>query len=97
MKSTRLITVLAMAFALNTSFANSDDLSDGEIKKIDKSSGKITLKHGELKNLDMPGMTMVFTAKNLNQLEPLQAGDKVKFKAVSENGKLVVTDIQAAK
>ncbi|MDW5417265.1 copper-binding protein [Iodobacter sp. CM08] len=97
MKSTRLIAVLAMAFALNTSFANSDELSDGEIKKIDKSSGKITLKHGELKNLDMPSMTMVFTAKNLTQLEPLQAGDKVKFKAVSENGKLVVTDIQAAK
>ncbi len=42
-------------------------------------------------------MTMVFTAKNLAQLEPLQAGDKVKFKAVSENGKLLVTDIQAAK
>jgi Cu(I)/Ag(I) efflux system periplasmic protein CusF len=97
MKSTRLITVLAMVFALNTSFANSDELSDGEIKKIDKSSGKITLKHGELKNLDMPAMTMVFTAKNLTQLEPLQEGDKVKFKAVSENGKLLVTDIQAAK
>jgi Cu(I)/Ag(I) efflux system protein CusF len=97
MKSTRLIAVLAMAFALNTSFASSDDLSDGEIKKIDKSSGKITLKHGELKNLDMPSMTMVFTAKNLNQLEPLQAGDKVKFKAVSENGKLLVTDIQVVK
>ncbi|MEJ2795907.1 copper-binding protein [Iodobacter sp. LRB] len=61
------------------------------------SSGKITLKHGELKNLDMLSMTMVFTAKNLAQLEPLQAGDKVKFKAVSENGKLLVTDIQAAK
>ncbi|MFC7421722.1 copper-binding protein [Iodobacter arcticus] len=97
MKSTQLIALLAMAFALNVSFANSDELSDGEIKKIDKTSGKITLKHGELKNLDMPGMTMVFTAKNLDQLEPLQAGDKVKFKAISENGKMLVTEIQAVK
>lgn len=73
------------------------DMTDGEVKKIDKDAGKITLKHGEIKNLDMPGMTMVFTVKDKSLLDKVQPGDKVKFHAVSGNGKLIVTDIQPIK
>jgi len=73
------------------------DLSDGEVRKIDKENGKITLKHGELKNLGMPGMSMVFQVKDKALLDTVKAGDKVKFNAVNENGKFVVTDIQPAK
>lgn len=72
-------------------------MSDGEIRKIDKETGKVTIKHGEIKNLDMPPMTMVFTAKEKNLLDKVQAGDKVKFVASNEGGKMVVTDIQAVK
>ena len=71
-------------------------LTDGEIKKIDLDNGKLTIKHGPIKHLDMPGMTMVFTAKNKSLLANLKPGDVVKFVVVPENGKLVVTDIQAA-
>ena len=71
-----------------------DAMTDGEVKKIDADNGKVTLKHGEIKNLDMPGMTMVFTVRDKGQLALLKLGDKVKFVVVQEGGKMVVTDIQ---
>ena len=58
---------------------------------------KITIKHGEIKNLDMPGMTMVFQVKDPALLEAVKAGDKVRFKAEKSGGAIVVTDIQPAK
>ncbi len=72
-------------------------MTDGEIRKVDKEAGKVTIKHGDIKNLDMPGMTMVFTAKEKSLLDKVQAGDKVKFVVVNEGGKLVVTEILTVK
>ena len=72
-------------------------MTDGEVRKIDKDSSKITIKHGEIKHLEMPGMTMVFNAKDKSLLDKVQVGDKVRFMVVSEGGKMVVTDIEAAK
>ena len=71
-------------------------MTDGEVRKIDKDAGKITIKHGDIKHLDMPGMTMVFTAKDKGLLSNLKPGDKVKFMVVNEGGKMVVTDIRPA-
>lgn len=73
------------------------DAVDGEVSKIDKESGKITLKHGAIKNLDMPGMTMVFKAKNPAELDKLQAGDKVRFKAEKANGAIYVRELELVK
>ena len=42
----------------------SDSITNGEVKKVDPDNGKVTLKHGDIKNLDMPGMTMVFTVRD---------------------------------
>lgn len=72
-------------------------LTDGEIKKVDPDTGKVTIKHGDIKHLDMPGMTMVFTAKDKSLLTNVKSGDKVKFMAVNEGGKLIVTDLQPAR
>jgi len=69
-------------------------MTNGEVKKIDPSTGKITIKHGDIVHLDMPGMTMVFTAKNKDMLKNVRAGDKVRFMVVEEGGKMVITDIQ---
>ncbi len=69
-------------------------LTDGEVKKVDLEAGKITLKHGDIKHLDMPGMTMVFAAKDKSLLANVKPGDKVKFMAVHEGGKMVITSIQ---
>ncbi|MDQ6620672.1 MAG: copper-binding protein [Pseudomonadota bacterium] len=71
--------------------------TDGEVRKVDKEAKKITLKHGEIKNLGMPPMTMVFQVKDPVMLEKVQTGDKVRFIAENQNGALVVTDIQPSK
>ena len=73
------------------------DMADGEVRKVDKENKKITLKHGVIKNLDMPGMTMVFGVKDVAMLDKFKAGDKVKFKAEQTGTAIVVTDIQPAK
>ena len=73
------------------------DMTDGEVRKIDKESKKVTLKHGPIKNLDMPGMTMVFQVKDAAMLDTLKTGDKIKFKAEQAGSAIVVTDIQAVK
>ncbi len=72
-------------------------LSDGEVRKIDKETGKITIRHGPIKHLDMPPMSMVFTSKDPALLDKAKVGDKIRFHVVDEGGKLIVTDIQPAK
>jgi Cu(I)/Ag(I) efflux system periplasmic protein CusF len=69
-------------------------MTNAEVRKVDKETKKITLKHEPIKSLDMPGMTMVFQVKDAALLEKLQAGDKVKFKAIQEGGAYVVTELQ---
>ena len=71
-------------------------MTEGEVKKVDLEAGKVTIKHGPIKNMDMPGMTMVFTAKDKGLLANVKPGDKIRFMAVNEGGKMVVTDIQPA-
>lgn len=71
--------------------------SDGEVRKVDKEQGKVTLRHGPLNNLDMPAMTMVFKASDPKLLDGLKEGDKVKFTAEKLNGAIAVTAIQVAK
>ena len=72
-------------------------MTDGEVRKVDLANGKVTLKHGEIKHMDMPGMTMVFTAKDKGLLTGLKVGDKVKFMAENANGQMLVTGIEATK
>jgi Cu(I)/Ag(I) efflux system protein CusF len=70
------------------------DMSEGEIRKVDKEAGKITIKHGPLKNLDMPAMTMIFKAKDPAMLEQVKPGDKISFVADKVNGQITVTQIE---
>jgi Cu/Ag efflux protein CusF len=71
--------------------------SDGEVRKVDKEQGKLTLRHGPLANLEMPAMTMVFKAADPKLLDGLKEGDKVKFTAEKVNGAFTVTAIQVVK
>lgn len=84
----------AFAPAALASPATAPELAEGEVRRIDQETGKVTLRHGPIKNLDMPPMTMVFTASDPALLAPLKVGDKVRFQAVQEAGKYMVTDIQ---
>ena len=72
------------------------EMSEGEVRKVDKAGKKITLRHGPLKNLDMPPMTMVFQVSDPALLDKVKAGDKVRFVAANPGGKLTVTQIEAA-
>ncbi|MFM2035047.1 MAG: copper-binding protein [Sphingomonadaceae bacterium] len=71
-------------------------MTEGEVKKVDQEAGKVTIKHGVIKHLDMPGMTMVFTAKDKGLLTNVKPGDKVQFMVVNEGGKMIVSAIATA-
>ena len=73
-------------------------LADGnmvkaEVVKVDKAAGKVTLKHGPIKNLDMDSMTMVFRVADPSMLDKVKAGDKIEFEADRVNGAITVTKI----
>ena len=67
-----------------------------EVRRIDKAAGKVALKHGEIKNLDMPPMSMVFQVREPAQLDALQVGQKVRFQAVQDRGAYWVVKIEAS-
>lgn len=71
-------------------------LADGEVRKIDKDAGKLTLRHGRIESLDMPPMTMVFRAADPKLLDGLKEGDKVRFAADRVDGAITVTRIEPA-
>lgn len=76
--------------------AAASDMTAGEIRKIDLDTARITLKHGDIKNLDMPPMTMVFQVKDGALLDALKAGDKIRFVAEKTATGYAVTEIRPA-
>ncbi len=90
----------ALLATLTTSFALAQATlppTEGEVRKVDKEAGKVTLKHGEIKNLEMPGMTMVFQVKDPALLEKVKTGDQVSFTADKVNGAYTVLTIEPRK
>jgi Cu/Ag efflux protein CusF len=96
MRKSIVVTASVLAFlAANLPIGAQSELVDGQVTKIDQSAGKITIKHGPIKSLDMnEGMTMVFRVQDAGMLKQVKAGDKVKFSAERVNGALTVTKIQ---
>lgn len=70
---------------------------DGQVTKIDATAGKITMRHGPIKNLDMDAMSMVFRVRDPEMLRGLKVGDKVKFEADRVNGQITVIKLQKTK
>ncbi len=89
-----LIPVLAVLFSASV-LAQAPQV-DGEVKKIDKAQGRITLKHGDIKHLDMPPMTMVFRVSDPKMLDSVAVGDKVRFAADKVGGNYTVTSLSKA-
>ncbi|MSQ63862.1 MAG: copper-binding protein [Betaproteobacteria bacterium] len=78
--------------------AMAQQLADGEIRKVDKKAGTLTIKHGPIQAIDMPAMTMAFQVKEAAMLDRVKAGDKVKFQAeMRAGGKVAVTRIEPVK
>jgi Cu(I)/Ag(I) efflux system periplasmic protein CusF len=97
MRKTTLIVASVLAFSLPSLSVAQNPMVDGEVTKIDEAQGKITLKHGPIKNLDMDSMTMVFRVQEPAMLKQVKVKDKVKFEADRVNGQITVTKIQKAK
>lgn len=110
LKSTAALLVLALAAPLTATLHAQDHkdhegmhetktpaMTEGEVRTIDRDAGKLTLKHGPIKHLDMPGMTMVFQVKDKALLGNFKSGDKVKFMVMREAGKFWITDLQPAR
>lgn len=72
-------------------------LSSGVVTKVDKDAGTMTIKHGPLVNLNMPGMTMAFKVKEPSMLGKVKPGDKINFTADMVNGALTVTKLEPLK
>jgi Cu(I)/Ag(I) efflux system protein CusF len=70
-------------------------LSEGEVRKIDKAAGKLTIKHGPLENLGMPAMTMVFRVKDAATFDQVKPGDRIRFLAEKVDGIITVTKLEA--
>jgi Cu/Ag efflux protein CusF len=72
-------------------------MASGEVRRVDSSAGKLTLRHGEIPNLDMPPMTMVFEVADRAFLAGLKPGDKIRFRAEKSSTGFVVTVIEPAR
>ncbi len=92
---------LAVAMALaappvQAQTTNAAEWTEAEVRKLDRDANKLTLKHAEIKSLDMPPMTMVFQARDKAMLEGLQVGSKIRFRAGRDKGQYMVMEIQKA-
>ena len=86
-----VLAALTLVIAFN-SHAQSE-MADGEIRRLDMETGKVTIRHGEIKSLDMPPMTMVFVARPKSILDGLEVGDKIQFVAIEENKQYIMTKV----
>ena len=89
-------TLLALSSALfmGQALAADPGWTDAEVKRIDTARQRIVLKHGEIPNLEMPGMTMAFGVRNPDWLTQLKPGQTLQVKIEELNGALTITAIQ---
>ena len=80
-----------------TASSTTSTMADGEVRKVDKEAAKITLRHGEIRTLEMPAMTMVFQVKDKAMLDTVKVGDKVRFSAENAGGALTIVAIEVVK
>jgi Cu/Ag efflux protein CusF len=73
------------------------DMTDAEVRKVDADTAKITLKHAEIRNLDMPAMTMVFRVKDASMLDQVKAGDRIRFEVDKIKGAYTVLRVEPAR
>ena len=113
MKAVTAITFIALATTFSAPGIAADDhaghgamqsaapaaaaMTDGLVKKVDKSAGKVTISHGPLANLGMPAMTMIFRVNDATWLDQMKDGDKIHFMADNVKGSLTVVHFEKAK
>jgi Cu/Ag efflux protein CusF len=108
MKNTLILCAAVLAFSAASGFAQTaapdapstaatpaaKEMAEAEVRKVDKEAKKVTLKHGPIKSLDMPSMTMVFQVRDEKLFDKLTVGEKIKFSAEQLQGAFVVTGVE---
>ena len=100
-KPALLLAALA-CLASVSSFASAEEskslpMINGQVKKVDESADKMTIKHDAITNLDMGAMTMVFKASDPAMLKSVKPGEKIKFSADKVNGQTTVMKLEKRK
>jgi Cu/Ag efflux protein CusF len=86
--------MFAATLSLSAAYAQGNAVQ-GEVRKIDEAAGKVTLKHGPIRNLGMDqGMTMAFRVTDPAMLKQVKVGDKVEFEAEQAASGYTVTKMQ---
>ncbi len=88
------ITMLTLATMLISGQVMAAEFTSGIVKKLDDKLMKVTIKHEELKNLEMPSMTMVFAVGDEAMLAKLKVGEQIEFAADRVNGRLTVIEVK---
>lgn len=96
MKHTLSALIVSVALLFSSSVLSDGDLPKvtGEVKRVKTDSGKITIKHDPIPNLDMPGMTMVFRTQEGTDISQYKKGDKVTFTVEEKDGKMMIISIE---
>lgn len=94
MKAVLKLAAVAALVISSATGASAQEFTKGTVKKVDEKAKKVTLIHEELKSLDMPAMTMVFSVADAAMLAKMKQGATVEFVADRVNGKLTVTQVK---
>lgn len=87
----------AASHAATGGLVGSGQMTEGELRKVDRAAKRVTIHHGEIKNLGMPAMTMVFQVRDEALLAKVKQGDKVRFRAENNGGAMVLTALEVVK
>ena len=94
MKTLKSILIAGIIAGVSTTTAFAEEFTKGTVKKVTADKGKVSVAHEELKNLEMPAMTMVFRTATPEMLDQLKAGQQIEFVAERVNGKLTITKLK---
>ncbi|MDB5526535.1 MAG: putative exported protein [Rhizobium sp.] len=94
MKTVIKLALTASLIVVTALAAYAAEFTKGTVKKVDLKAKKVTIIHEELKNLEMPAMTMVFKVAGDAMMEKLKEGAKIEFVAERVKGKLTVTEVK---
>lgn len=94
MRTLKSILIAGIIAGVSTTAAFAEEFTKGTVKKVTADKGKVSVTHEELKNLDMPAMTMVFRTATPEILDQLKAGQEIEFVAERVNGKLTITKLK---
>jgi len=90
----RIVTLLLSLGGTGAALAQAPASGEGEIRKVDRETGRVTIKHGPIEAMDMPPMTMVFRIKDPALFEKAKEGTAIRFTVVKEGGAMVLTSIE---